>query len=735
MQKRTAIALLFTISWSGCATRSVSDVRFVAPKEFSCATYADGVEYPDVNRCGDGVETESLPPRSMADGEPADFWDLPLAEVIETALRNSPVLRELGGRILASPEAMTSIYDPAISQSHPRLGEEAALSAFDAQFQYSALWNDSDLPYNNFNTGGGAFEVKSDQFRSNAGLTKTSATGAQYGLTSFTRHLHSDAPSNRFSHAWTNGIEVTLRQPLLQGAGVGFNRIARPGSGPEVTLSPGVLLARINTDLSATDFERGVRDFVSQLEDAYWSLYQSYRTLDANRTARDTAHQTWTSVKTRFDAGLRGGEADTEAQAREQLYLFEQQVLLSLDGDSSSGRAQSGVYPSERRLRQLMGLPVNDGRLIRPSDEPTEAAVKFDWECSLLDALARRSELRRQLWSIKQRELELIAVKNFLLPRLDLVASARTEGLGDDLFGGTGSFESSVGELFSFEHYDATAGVQFSVPLGFRREMAAARHAELNLCRARAVLREQEKAIAHELGEAIADVQTTFTHMDLSYNRMLAAEQVVRARFAAFDAGKVAIDALLEAQRRWAQARIDYFQSRVSHVLAIKNVHLHKGTLLPYNGVALTEEASNIAVEGYIRERRHEPRCLQDYRITTPCDVSLGAYDASIDATCQAEAVLFTQDIEGTGVEEPNVDEPNVEEPNVEETQNGDNDGYGSGGIDVGQPTNSVPSTTAPDPAWAADRPDERSAEDTIRTLPNPTPDMERLPLIEPSVE
>ena len=643
MHQRSAQAVLFIAMICGCVAHKVPVASIGQPKDLVCVSYAEGIEYPDLGRCDGSNATDSLRPRSMSDGAPTEFLDLSLEDVIRTAMQNSQIMRDLGGRVLASPQSLTSIYDPAISQSHPRLGEEAALSAYDAQFQQSILWNDRNLPFNNANAGGGAFQVKSDQFSWNTGLSKTAANGAQFNLSSFTRHEHSDAPSNLFSHAWTNGIEATIRQPLLQGAGVAFNRIARPGSGPEIGLSPGVLLARINTDLSVADFERGVRDYVSQIEDAYWALYQAYQTLDANRIARDTARETWKSVKTRYDAGLKGGEADTEAQAREQLYLFEQQVLLSMDGDSSRGSVQSGVYPAERRIRQLMGLPVNDGRLIRPLDEPTEAPVRFDWDCSLLDALARRSEIRRQLWTIKQREMELLAAKNFLLPRLDLVTSARTEGLGDDLLNGSDAFESSLIELFSFQNFDVTGGIQFSVPLGFRREMAAVRHSELNLCRARAVLREQERAVAHELGEAIADVDTTYRNLEISYNRMVAADQVVQARFAAFDAGKVAIDALLEAQRRLAQARVDYFRSRVAHVLAIKNVHLSKGTLLPYNGVSLSEEASSMAIGCYTRERLFEKRCLEDYRTSVPCHVSLGEFNPEIDLPCAAESEVGTK--------------------------------------------------------------------------------------------
>ena len=89
-----------------------------------------------------------------------------------------------------------------------------------------------------------------------------------------------------------------------------------------------------------------------------------------------------------------------------------------------------------------MGIGATDGRLIRPKDEPTTAKVAFDWCDVLNEGLARSVELRQQKWIVKQHELDLIAAKNFLLPKLDLDAQYRWLGLGNDLLpvpNGTGS--------------------------------------------------------------------------------------------------------------------------------------------------------------------------------------------------------------------------------------------------------------------------------------------------------
>ena len=49
------------------------------------------------------------------------------------------------------------------------------------------------------------------------------------------------------------------------------------------------------------------------------------------------------------------------------------------------------------------------------------------------------------------------------------------------------------------------------------------------------------------------------------------------------------LDLLLDAQRRYADARSRYFQNQVEYALAVKNVHFEKGTLMEFNDIALAE--------------------------------------------------------------------------------------------------------------------------------------------------
>ena len=47
--------------------------------------------------------------------------------------------------------------------------------------------------------------------------------------------------------------------------------------------------------------------------------------------------------------------------------------MLTLSGDN-------GLYAREEQLRMLLGLPPNDGLLLRPTAEPMLAQVVYEWD-------------------------------------------------------------------------------------------------------------------------------------------------------------------------------------------------------------------------------------------------------------------------------------------------------------------------------------------------------------------
>lgn len=569
-----------------------------------------------------GVEGDPSPilasdePRQVGDRRRDEVWDLSLTEAIHCALTNSKIIRSrvnrsgqfgsLGFRsnVLTNPEQVDSIYDPAIQETGVLFGGrgvEAALADFDAQFTTSMIWGRDEAYQNNaFQSGFGggfggqdAFVLTQETAQFQSGISKQLATGGSAGVFHNWNYNGNNLPgtSQLFQSAYTGSTGLEFRQPLLAGSGVEFTRVAgpvNPNFGAIAGVTQGVLIARINNDITVADFEISVRNLLKDVEDVYWNLYFAYRQFDAAVTARNSALRSWREAELRLEVGgVAGFRPADEAQARDRYFETRAQVES----------AQNEIYVTEAELRRLMGLPPNDGRVIRPVEEPTTAKLTPDWHASLTDALMFRTELRRQKWNIKSLQLQLTAAENLTRPRLDFISQYRVNGFGDTLLshndndaaGTTQGLNSAYGTLLQGDQTGWNLGLQMSMPFGFRQAKAQVRNIELRLAKAREVLHVQELDVSHEVADALQAVSFQYRNAETNFNRRAAAARRVELFEQELEAGTVTLDEVLRAQASLATAEVEYFRSLVQYNQSLSYLHLVKGTLMERNNVHLEE--------------------------------------------------------------------------------------------------------------------------------------------------
>jgi outer membrane protein TolC len=529
--------------------------------------------------------------------------EMSLQECIYFSLSNSRVMRDLGGALLRSPETSVANLNPAMAYTDPRTGEEAALSEFDAQLIAGINAQKNDRQYNNgFFGNNGLFQQ--DLHNYEWGIRKKSATGSEFNFRNVTVYDSNNQVSNIFQpSSWDTYLEGEVRQPLLQGAGTEFNRIAGPNATPGII--NGVLIGRVRTDISLAEFERAVRDLVADVENAYWDLYFAYRDLEAKIDARDKAFEIYEKTRVKAEVAQSNDTSDVE-QAKEQWLRFQADVVDALNGrpvdstrtnNGSSGgtfRGSGGLRFAERRLRLIVGMPINDTRIIRPSANPSEAPIVYDWNTAIADALTLRPELRKQRWVIEHRKLELIANKNFLRPDLDLVGRYRFRGFGEGLVDYNGN-SNATSSLLDGGLQEWQAGVEYTMPIGFRKAHTAVRNSQLALSREVEILKEQERSVHFGLSNSINEIRRSYENMLIQRQRLAATISQINTLNNKGDT--IALDVLLEAHRRLLDTRLRYHQAQIDYVIANRNVHFEKGTLLQYCNIGLTEsESPNAAV-------------------------------------------------------------------------------------------------------------------------------------------
>ncbi len=570
----------------GCVS---SQQKAVLSEQLSTNTvFATRVETVQTSTYEESASIEyAARPRTTETELPTQWLKLSLDETIALSLQNAPILRSLNAQVTRNPQAVRSVLDPAIRNSDPNFGSQAALAQFDSNLTASLNHSNNDDVFNNSILGGGATEVVQDLSQATFGVNRTAWTGTQFSLDGNVTYDSNDNVSSTFPSSYNAFWQARMRQPLLQGRGMAFNRIAGPNARTGFLGTSGFLISRIDGEISTDEFEKGVVAHIDEVILAYWDLYFAVKNFETTKTARDSSLETWNTVKARFDNDLPGGEADAEAQAREQYFEFEERLFAAINGDARS--ASTGVYQAEADLRRLIGMPQSDDRLLWPRDEPSPIETAYDWDCLSNHAISNRVEVRQQRRRIRQRELELLASKNFLLPRLDAIATFRNNGFGDRLTGGNSRFSSALTDMVSGDHNEWEFGLQLDMPVGYRQANAGVRNSELELMRERAILKETQQQVVHELGTSLRQTHQAWKSATLNFNRMKAASDAWQSRLAAYEADTVSVDRLLEAVQRLADAESRFERSQANFQVSSAAIKRDSGTLLQEFGIFLDQ--------------------------------------------------------------------------------------------------------------------------------------------------
>jgi outer membrane protein TolC len=469
---------------------------------------------------------------------------------------------------------------------------EASLARFDARWITSMTWQKVDQAISNQL---GSFQ-NGDQASYSSSLVKPLPTGGVAGITFGTDYTLlsqiQQLAGPLTNPAYRPKLQAIFEQPLLQNFGVEINQLSNVL--PTSTLIPafrsaggtrteGILITRLRFDQSRTEFERQLNFMLLNVEYAYWNLYGAYYGLYSREQGLRQSLVSWQVNKTRYDVG-QIAQQDLE-QTRAQYELFRAQRVTAL----------GKVLENERQLRLLLGMKIEDGYRIVPSDSPTMAHFKPDWPASENEALALRPELILARQELKFRQFDLIAQKNQLRPDLRFFASYDVNGLGTRLDGPPGPAGANSGNALAsltdnvFNSW--TLGLRLDVPLGYREAHAFVKQARTNLSRAYFQLKDQEVKTRSFLAFELRNIEQYYAELDAQRAQREANARQLALRFQVFQAGAKGgtIDVLLEAQRNFADALASEYTAIVNYNNSIAGLQFAKGTILQYNNIQIAE--------------------------------------------------------------------------------------------------------------------------------------------------
>jgi outer membrane protein TolC len=508
-------------------------------------------------------------PRTVtAPGSDVEPQRLSLDDAIRTALETTQVVRVLAG--VTAVSSGRTIYDPAISNTQI----DNARARFDPVLQLNNNFSRSDSPAGVFVPGNGSpprvVANPGHQYGMTTGLTKDTVTGgtASLGVNANTSRTQQNTqvfdPTEPslvgLNPQGPSSADLGYTQPLLQGAGVANN------------LAP-IVIARIDTERSFFQLKDSLQQMVRGVAEAYWSLVQARVEAWARRQQVGQGLEAFERAQATLEAGL--GTAAEVAQARASLASFRASLIT----------AEANVLEREAALRNLLGLPPSGQPPIVPVTPMSTDRLEPDWEKTLRLAEEQRPDLIELKLIVEADQQRLRMANNQALPRLDAVAVYRWNGLEGRL--PDGSF--IRGNPNDFTEWQL--GVNFSVPLGLRKERAAVRQQELLIMHGRANLEQGLHAAAHDLAQSLRNLAQYYEQYRAFSEARQAAWVNLDYQLADYREGRSTLYLnVLQAITNWGNSVTAESQALATYNTELAILEQQTGTILETHGIRLLEE-------------------------------------------------------------------------------------------------------------------------------------------------
>jgi outer membrane protein TolC len=522
----------------------------------------------------------SVPPRTVSDPQPdAAPWELSLDDAMRIALENANVIRVLAGT--AAVASGQTIYDAAITNTTI----DQAQATFDPVAAWNSTFSRTNTPFGEFITpnstaltgvngttgsvvpGSPASTLQSiissdptDAYLSDFTLSKTNVLGGKWSLDWTENPMRIAAPGPFALNPETpRSVTLSYTQPLLQGAGF------------QVNMAP-VVIARLNTEQSFFQYKDSVQELVRGTADAYWSLVQARVAVWARKIQEQQAKEAYDRESARLKTGF--SDVGTVSQTRVTYNQFRAQRIA----------AEADALTREGALRNLLGLPASDNRVIIPTSAPSSQRLPHDWNKLVSLAEQRRPDVIELKIIVEADQQRLIQAESQALPQLNATALYRWNGLSGELPDDT---ETST---HAGQYTDWQVGINFSVPLGLRNGRAQVRQQKLLIARDRANVEQQLHLAIHQLAATVRDLDSAYEQYLAYKETRVAADINLRVQNEKFRTGQTIYLNVLQALNDWGNAVLLEAQQLLLYNTALTNLERETGTILETHGLVFVEE-------------------------------------------------------------------------------------------------------------------------------------------------
>jgi outer membrane protein len=425
-------------------------------------------------------------------------------------------------------------------------------------------------------------------------------TGTQMSLAFNNSRFGQANPVPNVSPELSSNFRFQLTQHLLQGFGFLPNKRF-------------IIIAKNNRELTDVAFRLQITTTVDQIQNMYWDLVNAYENVKVQQDALALADKTLSDNKKQVEIGTLAPIEIVRAQS--QVATNQQSLIV----------AKTNLELQQLLMKNALSRTLVDPALIDAEVIPTDTMrISTDEpvvpsQDLINDALSHRPELAESRIDLHSREVSLKAIKNALLPSLDLFAYYGGQGLGgsqnpNNLCTSPNSIPglctnpnavpskvfqpisigNTLGQLFDSSHPDKGAGISLNIPLRNRTAQANQIRSQLEYRQAQMRLQQVENEVRIEVRNAQFALQQNKASVAAAQAAVDLAQQSLEAEQKKYALGASTTTLVLQQSSALTQSRSNLVGARAAYEKARVELDRATGLLLEHNGIDLADAQAGV---------------------------------------------------------------------------------------------------------------------------------------------
>jgi outer membrane protein len=492
-----------------------------------------------------------------------------------------------------------STYDPAITGT----------LQMDRNFtQSSSIF--SPIPIANTNTG-----------IANFAYTQGFHWGTNMSVGFNNTHTTTNSPTSTYTPFINSSFQFRVTQHLLQGFGLAQN-------------TRFIEIAKNNREISDVVFRLQVITTVDQIQNMYWDLVNAYENLKVQQDALALAQKTLSDNKKQVEIGTLAPIEIVRAQS--QVATSQQAMTV----------AQTNLELQQLLMKNALSRTVEDPGLIDAEVIPTDTTLLPAQEAVIPSqdlintALSSRPELAEARMNLANNAISRKAIRNNLLPAVDLFAYYGGSGIGGNVNPGlptcqpgqnpfangcfdpqlaappfrtssSVSYSSALNQLVDSSSPDKGVGVTVSIPIRNRSAQALQIRSDLEYRQAQMRLQQIENQIRIEVRNAQFSLQQNRAAVDAAQAAVALANQSLDAEQKKYALGASTTTLVLQQQSALTQAKSNLVSALTTYEKARVELDRATAQLLEHNGIDLAEAQAGVVNKmpntPYVQPRSQAP--------------------------------------------------------------------------------------------------------------------------------